>query len=108
MIDQLAAAPPYIKNQLIPLVNHTLLPGDLLGRQENLAHQSNVLLLEMIDRSDVSFGHDQEMKRGFGIDVLKDNHLSILIDDLCGHLFMNDFTEETGHINAKRKSQNAK
>ncbi len=70
------------------------------GNKEQVPDDFTVRDDETVDVSDMFFRHNEHMDRRLGIDVLKGDRELVLVDDLCGDLFLDDPAKQAGWIRA--------
>ena len=73
----------------------TLLGGDGLGNEEQVPDELTVRNSDRVNVCDMFFRHNERMNRRLRVEVLKGNRELILVHDLCGDLFLDDFAEQT-------------
>jgi len=75
-----------------------VLPGQLVGDTYQMPHKLFFVFREVGNAVDVFPGDNQDVHRGFGVDVGEGYRLLILIDDIALDLTLGDATEDTIHI----------
>lgn len=96
--DGLAAMGAGVDDQPIATFFDSFLLGQLAGNEKQLPHEGFVFWLKFVDGANVAVGDDQDVYRGFGVNVAKGSDALILIDDLSGEMTGNDLTEDArGH-----------
>lgn len=102
MEDKLAGGFADIEEELIAV--EVPVSCDVAGHEEHFAHQNLVrlVLLQVLDRLDVFFGHDQDVGLGLGMDILECHHVAVLVEKIGGDFFGDDLAEDTHWARLKR------
>lgn len=95
--NRLTPIVPGVGDETVAAFGHTLLRGELLRYQHEVAHQFGVGLFQVIDRSDVPVGHDQDMRGSDGMNVAEGCYTLIAVQDGAWRFSGDDFAEDTGH-----------
>src|SRR5688500_144046 len=82
MVNFLAAASAYIDGEPVALLDNLPRCRKLLHHLEHMAHHRDVLGCEIVHRRDMCLGHEQDMDRPFGIDVLEHDEVIVLMHDI--------------------------
>jgi hypothetical protein len=84
-----------IHHGTITTLGNTCLPGDLLCRQVHLAHKLAMMVIEVIQGTDMLLWYNQHMNGSLGIDVPEGKDLFIFKDDIRLYCAFNHFTKQT-------------
>ena len=94
MVDCLSRPAPIVGHHAEPLMQ-LLFVGDVPRHLLNAPQKPDIIVRDGGEPGDVLPGHDQNMRRGLGVDVLKSNQLLVFKNDLGVDLLPDDLAEET-------------
>src|SRR5215468_7606916 len=79
VVNELATATTHVHPETIPLRNNVPLRCQVFRDYEELAHQPDMLLLQIVDRGNMQLRDDQDVYRRLGIDVLEGHDLIVFV-----------------------------
>jgi len=97
VVDELATTTAHVHPKAIPLCHNLPLCCQMFRDHEELAHQRDVLFLQVIDRGDMQFGNDQHVYRCLWSDVFKSDDLVVFVHNARRCALRDDLTENTRH-----------
>ena len=100
MEDDLSSTPFNIEEQFISRFGNSLFLRRFPGPPDHFGKEPLILFRQIIEAPDMFLGNDEEMDRGMGMNVLKDDEGIILIDDPRRFVSLNDLTEEAALIHS--------
>lgn len=86
MENRLTGSGPVVNHHPVPFYVESLLVCDLLGGQEQMAHNLPVLRGHGMDLGNMFFWYNEYMHRSLRVEIFKRGGKFILINDLCGDL----------------------
>lgn len=95
MEDNLSAAPFHIKQQLISRVSNRMLLGHLLGHENHIGYDIFIVICQLIDASDMSYGNNKYVDGCVGMNIPEGHHRFPLIDKISRLIPLNDLTKRT-------------
>ena len=93
VVDLLPAVAVAVHDEAVAILGNARLAGQLAGDGEHPAQRQLVIRLHVVDGGDQHVGDDQDMGLSLGLDVAKGGHQVVLIKDVGGDLFADDFAE---------------
>lgn len=81
MKNALARPSPTVNHHTVTVLRNPLLLRQLIGDGKNFADQLFILLLDIEQRGEVLARDDQDVNRRLGVNILKRNNGTVLIDD---------------------------
>jgi hypothetical protein len=97
VVDELATATAHVHPKAIPLCHNLPLRCQMFRDHEELAHQRDVLLLQVIDRGNMLFGDHQHVDRCLWSDIFKSDDLVVFVHNTRRCTLRDDLTENTHH-----------
>jgi len=100
MKDSLPPVRTGVDDHTVAALVHTILHGELPANDEHVPDQSRIFLGQFVNGGNVFVGHDQDVRRRYGMDVAKGGHLIIAIHDVGRSILRDDFAKHagTGHF----------
>jgi hypothetical protein len=95
MEDNLTAPTFHIKKELISRLRDTLLLGHVFPLKDHLRYDLAILYRGLIYTSNMHSGHNEQMNRGFGVDVLEYNQGFSLVKEISRLFSSDDLTKKT-------------
>jgi hypothetical protein len=99
MVDRLPRTRIGVEHNPITVRSNTSLSCQPGSKQEYVSYQLLVIRFEIKARWNVLPGHDEDMNRGLGVDVLEGHKLIVLMDDRRRDFLLGDLAEEATHRN---------
>ncbi len=93
VVDLLPAVAVAVHDEAVAILGNTRVGGEFAGYGEHPAKGQLVLRLHIVDGGDQHIGDDQHVGLGLGLDVPESGHQIVLIKDVGGDLFTDDFAE---------------
>jgi hypothetical protein len=93
VLDKLAGIRPGVDDQPVTLFGDTLIRGNFLDGQQQMAQQAFIPIGDVIRIGDVFLGDDQDVNGCSGVDIMEGQDLVVFIHDLCGYLAGYDLTK---------------
>jgi len=93
VVDLLPAVAVAVHDEAVAVLGDPGIGRQLAGHGEHAAERQLVIGLHVVDGGDQHVGHDQDMGLGLGLDVAKGGHQLVLIKDVGGDLFADDFAD---------------
>src|SRR6056297_3902625 len=98
MPHRLAAGLIAVEVKAVAIIGNTLAGSNLLRRQHHPADNFGVVVFELVERSDLALGNDQNMHRRLRVDVAERQQIVIFPDNVGRNLAVDDFFEQVfGH-----------
>jgi hypothetical protein len=79
-------------------LSDAFLIGQVAGNGKQVPNQGFIIQCNVINRSDMLLGHDQDMGGSGGIDIPESRSLLILVDNIARDFPSHDFTENTASV----------
>jgi len=71
--------------------------GDFLYSEKEIGHDGTVVFIQVFNARNMIFMYDENMNRGFGINVLESDDSVIFIDYSCGMFPFDYIAEQAAH-----------
>src|SRR5262245_43002856 len=97
VIDELATATAHVHPETIPLRHNVPLRCQVFRDQEELAHQRDMLLLQIVDGDDMQLRDDQDVYGCLRMNVFKGHDLVVFVHNTGRCALGDDLTENTRH-----------
>src|SRR5262249_39082440 len=97
VVNELATATTHVHPETIPLCDNVPLRCQVFRDHEELAHQHDMLLLQIVNSSNMQLRDDQDMYRCLGIDVPEGHDLIVFVHNTGRCTLGDDLTENTRH-----------
>lgn len=98
VIDSLAPVRAGVDDDAITVGVDFFLFGDLPGDLEEMPHQGLVFNAQIVERVEMFVRHDQNVRRGDGVNVAKSSRAIVAMDDCRFGFAGDDFAENTSWI----------
>ena len=95
MKDHLARASFRIEKEFVTRIGNGSLPCYLSCPEYHLGDDTPVLLCKIVDAANMSCGHDEQMDRGSGVDIVEDDDILIAVKNIGVPLPSHDLAEDT-------------
>jgi len=97
VVNELATATAHVHPETVPLGDKVPLRCQVFRDHEELAHQCDMLLLQIVDGGNVQLRDDQNVYRRLGIDVFNGHDLVVFVHHTGGSTSGGNLTENTRH-----------
>src|SRR5262249_1519827 len=97
MVNELATATAHVHPETIPLRDHVPLRCQAFRDHEDLAHQWDMLLLQVVDSGNMELRDDQDVYRCLRIDVFNGHDLVVFVHKTGRCTLGGNLTENTRH-----------
>lgn len=103
MRDALTRVATVVDHDAIAAFKHAQFRRDLAGREQHRTEQFRMLRTRVCETRDALPGHDENMDRSLGMNVMKGDKLIRLVNDICGDFASGDFFKN-GHAMWRKSS----
>src|SRR5262245_44219971 len=97
VVNELATATAHVHPETIPLGDNVPLCCQAFHDHEELAHQRDMLLLQVVDCSNMELRDDQDVYGGLGVDVFNGHDLVVVVHKTGRCTLGGNLTENTRH-----------